>query len=140
MLRAYQSPYSAADCGPQCAHMPNLASRYHAGTCHSLSDSRVPLKGPGVIAGKSAAARASLRAGGTPASKPIACLLLSIIIHLDFQSSSALLSHSGAKSSHYRGAAISNSSTQLHPLLPHKAEMLRTPGAAENAAAISARC
>src|SRR5512133_3199610 len=49
MLRAYQSPYSIADCGPQCAQMPNLASRYHSGTSHWRRDSRVPLNGPGAI-------------------------------------------------------------------------------------------
>src|ERR1017187_357626 len=49
MLRAYQSPYSTADCGPQCAQMPNFASRYQSGICHSRSDSRVPLKGPGAM-------------------------------------------------------------------------------------------
>src|SRR5579872_2440006 len=48
ILRAYQSPYSIADWGPQCAQMPNLASLYQSGTCHSRSDSRVPLKGPDV--------------------------------------------------------------------------------------------
>src|SRR5579872_5769711 len=79
MLRAYQSPYSGADCGPQCAQMPNLASRYHAGTCQSFSDSRVPWNGPGVISSDSPAARASFRAGADPASKPMACLLLSMI-------------------------------------------------------------
>src|SRR5665213_373467 len=50
MLRAYQSPYSTADCGPQCAQIPNFASRYQSGICHSRSDSRVPLKGPGAMA------------------------------------------------------------------------------------------
>lgn len=49
MLRAYQSPYSAADCGPQCAQIPNLASRYQSGICHCRSDSRVPLNGPETI-------------------------------------------------------------------------------------------
>src|ERR1035438_9693678 len=64
MLRAYQSPYSGADCGPQCAQIPNLASRYQAGTCHVLSDSRVPLKGPGAISNCAPAARARLRMAG----------------------------------------------------------------------------
>src|ERR1700693_4637707 len=49
MLRAYQSPYSTADCGPQCAQIPNLASRYQSGTCQLRSDSRVPLNGPETI-------------------------------------------------------------------------------------------
>ena len=49
MWRAYQSPYSTADCGPQWAQMPNLASRYHSGICHSRSDERVALNGPGAI-------------------------------------------------------------------------------------------
>ena len=30
-LRAYQSPSSIADCGPQCDQMPNFASRNHSG-------------------------------------------------------------------------------------------------------------
>jgi hypothetical protein len=38
MLRAYQSPNSMADCGPQCAQMPNLASRYHSGIRYASSD------------------------------------------------------------------------------------------------------
>src|ERR1017187_4596713 len=68
MLRAYQSPYSAADWGPQWAQMPNLASRYQLGTRYSLSDSRVLLKGPAAIWGSSSAARASSYAGTAPAS------------------------------------------------------------------------
>src|SRR5450759_300651 len=64
MLRAYQSPYPGADCGPQCAQIPNLASRYQAGTCQVLNDSRVPLKGPGVISNCAPAARARLRMAG----------------------------------------------------------------------------
>ncbi len=31
MLRAYQSPSSMADCGPQCDQMPNFASRNQSG-------------------------------------------------------------------------------------------------------------
>src|ERR1039457_4170825 len=41
MLRAYQSPYSGWHCGPQCAQMPNLASRYHSGVWYCWSDSHV---------------------------------------------------------------------------------------------------
>src|ERR1035438_872045 len=70
MLRAYQSPYSMADCGPQWAQIPNLASRYHSGTCHCLSDSRVPLKGPGAISklgwGASAACASNVTPNGNP--------------------------------------------------------------------------
>src|SRR5436309_6379203 len=46
MLRAYQSPASMPDCGPQCAQMPNFASRNHRGTSYRCSDSRVPWNGP----------------------------------------------------------------------------------------------
>jgi hypothetical protein len=58
MWRVYQSPNSGADCGPQWDQMPNLASRYQAGTYQFLSDSRAPLKGPGVISNCAPAARA----------------------------------------------------------------------------------
>src|SRR5438874_392272 len=44
--RAYQSPASTADCGPQCAQMPNLASRNHSGIWYLRSDARVPSNGP----------------------------------------------------------------------------------------------
>src|SRR5215217_4399379 len=44
--RAYQSPASTADCGPQCAQMPNLASRNHSGIWYFRSDARVPSNGP----------------------------------------------------------------------------------------------
>src|SRR5215210_2224279 len=69
--RAYQSPYSVADCGPQCAQMPNLASRNQEGTRYALSDSRVPLNGPDCIGGTAspvAKARAPFRAGTAAAS------------------------------------------------------------------------
>src|SRR6476620_7468620 len=46
MLRAYQSPASTADCGPQCAQIPNFASRNHSGIWYVRSDARVPSKGP----------------------------------------------------------------------------------------------
>src|SRR5512135_2929602 len=36
MLRAYQSPASGSHCGPQWAHMPNLASRNHSGVWYWL--------------------------------------------------------------------------------------------------------
>ena len=65
MFRAYQSPISGADCGPQCAQMPNLASRNHSGHWYCLSDSLVGWNGPGaikpasaIVAGAGAAARA----------------------------------------------------------------------------------
>src|SRR5579872_5611164 len=53
MLRAYQSPYSGADSGPQCAQIPNLASRNQSGTRYSCRLSRVALNGPGAITGAS---------------------------------------------------------------------------------------
>src|ERR1035441_8306370 len=46
MLRAYQSPSPIADCGPQCAHMPNFASGNQAGMVYVFSDVRVAAKGP----------------------------------------------------------------------------------------------
>src|SRR5579863_2174740 len=46
MLRAYQSPASTADCGPQCAQIPNFASLNHSGISYARSDARVPSKGP----------------------------------------------------------------------------------------------
>ena len=46
ILRAYQSPASGTHCGPQCAHMPNLASRYHSGASYARSDSHSALNGP----------------------------------------------------------------------------------------------
>src|SRR5271165_3830040 len=62
MLRAYQSPSSGTDCGPQCAQMPNLASRNQSGHLYCLSDSQVGLNGPSamvlspVVAGLASAA------------------------------------------------------------------------------------
>ena len=41
MPRAYQSPSSGSHCGPQCAQMPNLASRNHCGHWYCLSESHV---------------------------------------------------------------------------------------------------
>src|ERR1044071_4322707 len=46
MFLAYQSPASGWHCGPQCAHMPNLASRNHSGVLKSCNDSQVGLNGP----------------------------------------------------------------------------------------------
>ena len=46
MFWAYQSPCSGWHCGPQCAQMPNLASRYQSGTWKAESDSSVGLNGP----------------------------------------------------------------------------------------------
>src|SRR5690349_10780907 len=46
MPRAYQSPASGWHCGPQCAHMPNLALRYHSGVWYFCNESHVGLKGP----------------------------------------------------------------------------------------------
>src|SRR5580700_4803789 len=71
MLRAYQSPASGADCGPQCAHMPNFASRNHSGTWYCFSDSRVASKGVAALV-KDGAAR-------PPASKPKASLRVSVM-------------------------------------------------------------
>src|SRR4051812_37837511 len=44
--RAYQSPASTADCGPQCAQIPNFASRNQSGIWYFRSDTRVLSKGP----------------------------------------------------------------------------------------------
>src|SRR5580765_4962912 len=66
MFRAYQSPASTEDCGPQCAQMPNFALRNQSGTCQAASDSRLGLKGPDQIRERS---RAGARPGipSTPA-------------------------------------------------------------------------
>jgi len=48
MLRAYQSPCSTPDCGPQCDQMPNFASPYHAGISYFVSESTLPVNGPAV--------------------------------------------------------------------------------------------
>src|SRR5664279_3325424 len=84
MLRAYQSPYSIADWGPQCAQMPNLASRYQSGTCHSRSDSRVPLNGPGAMSSAEPAGRPNAlcddRSAGAAAIMEIALRLLIFIV------------------------------------------------------------
>src|SRR5665213_995209 len=46
--RAYQSPCSGMDCGSQCAHAPNLASRHHAGAVYwRLSVFQSGVQGPG---------------------------------------------------------------------------------------------
>src|SRR5580698_2702975 len=75
MLRAYQSPASAADCGPQCAQMPNLASRNHSGTWYARNDSRVASKEVSAL----------MRAGEAklPASKPRASLRVSVMCQAD---------------------------------------------------------
>src|SRR5208337_2443318 len=70
IFRAYQSPYSMADCGPQCAQMPNLASRNHSGISYLLKDARVPSKGPSSISmpgDDSCCAAPSFNAGSAPA-------------------------------------------------------------------------
>src|SRR4029079_7807207 len=66
MFRAYQSPASTEDCGPQCAQMPNFALRNQSGTCQPASDSRLGLKGPGAMPGRSPAG-AQLGIPSTPA-------------------------------------------------------------------------
>src|SRR5690348_6798812 len=38
MLRAYQSPSPMAEVGPQCAQIPNFASRNHSGHCADSND------------------------------------------------------------------------------------------------------
>src|SRR5690349_12749985 len=43
---AYQSPASGWHCGPQCAHMPNLASRNQSGVVKFCNDSQVGANGP----------------------------------------------------------------------------------------------
>src|ERR1700722_19479019 len=48
MLRAYQSPCSTPDCGPQCDQIPHFASPYQAGISYFWSDSWVPANGPSV--------------------------------------------------------------------------------------------
>src|ERR1035441_744885 len=87
ILRAYQSPASAADWGPQWAQMPNLASRNQLGMWYSLSDSRVAWKGPAAIWGSSSAARASFNAGTPPASIAKADRLVIISFPLDIRPS-----------------------------------------------------
>ena len=47
MPRPYQSPASGWHCGPQCAHMPNLALRNHSGTSYWDNDSQVGENLPG---------------------------------------------------------------------------------------------
>src|SRR5512144_2673552 len=44
MFRAYQSPYSGTHCGPQCAHMPNFASRNQSGVRYCASEAHVGWK------------------------------------------------------------------------------------------------
>src|SRR5579862_5911799 len=71
ILRAYQSPSSMADWGPQCAQIPNLASRNQSGISYLLSDARVPSKGPCSISmpgEASCCAAASFNVGSAPAS------------------------------------------------------------------------
>src|SRR5512140_3740046 len=46
MPRAYPSPSIGTACGPQCAQMPNLASRNHSGQEYCLRDSSVGWNGP----------------------------------------------------------------------------------------------
>src|SRR5664279_2923947 len=86
MLRAYQSPYSIADCGPQCAQMPNLASRYQSGACHPRRDSRVPLNGPGAMSSAGPAERLNNlrddRSAGAAAIMEIALRLLIFIFSI----------------------------------------------------------
>src|ERR1700687_4102870 len=94
MLRAYQSPASTDDCGPQCAQMPNLASRNHSGTLYLTRDSRVPWNGPCAIAGAevcSAAALIAPNAGIAPARTPIAFRLVIAIALSCCESSGQLL-------------------------------------------------
>src|SRR5438046_10611141 len=80
MLRAYQSPASGADCGPQCAQMPNLASRNHSGTWYFSSEPRVPSKGPLVISTPAGAAAARLtRIAGAADMRARAFLLARLI-------------------------------------------------------------
>src|ERR1035441_8287062 len=81
MLRAYQSPSSAADCGPQWAQIPNLASRNHSGTWYACSASRVPLKGPFSISGVLSCADdlRRRRRAGAPARTAITFRLLIVV-------------------------------------------------------------
>src|SRR5208282_3083810 len=94
MFRAYQSPSSMADCGPQCAQMPNLASRNHSGTSYLLSDVRVPSKGPRSISipgDGSCCAAPSFKAGRVPAINLQAARLV-ILVDMVFHSPCATYS------------------------------------------------
>src|SRR6185312_16609567 len=67
MKRAYQSPCLGTACGPQCAQMPNLASRNHSGVWYVISDSTVGSKRPGTdlgSSGSSSLGRPDVRAKG----------------------------------------------------------------------------
>src|ERR1035438_5392860 len=70
MLRAYQSPSIATDCGPQCAQMPNLASRNHSGHSYCLSDCMVGSNGPGAISNSANEGPATTQSRTTAARQP----------------------------------------------------------------------
>ena len=81
-----------ADCGPQCAHMPNLASRNHSGTSYLLKDARVPSKGPRSISipgDVSCCAAPSFNAGSVPAIS-LQAVRLFILIDMFFSSPAVL--------------------------------------------------
>ena len=50
---AIQSPDPSTHCGPQCAQMPNFASRNHCGVSYFRSDSHVGSKSPFCICSQS---------------------------------------------------------------------------------------
>src|SRR5579872_731208 len=52
MFRAYQSPASTADCGPQCAQIPNFASRNQSGILYARRDALEASNGPLAIEGR----------------------------------------------------------------------------------------
>src|ERR1700722_67845 len=72
MLRAYQSPASTLDCGPQCAQMPNLASLNQAGKREAWSEVGAAVKGPAVMGSWFCWEYADLKAGAAEARSAIA--------------------------------------------------------------------
>src|SRR6202140_2733221 len=88
MLRAYQSPASTDDCGPQCAQMPNFASRNHSGTWYLESDWAFGWNGPAAIcdSGPFCAAKLALpcNAGIAPARIPTASRRVTFMPDLPF--------------------------------------------------------
>ena len=77
--RAYQSPSIGTDCGPQCAQMPNFASRNHSGHRYCLSDSIVGSNGPVAIFSCTAVCPpAAAAASSSPA--PIQIFILSAFV------------------------------------------------------------
>src|SRR5208337_3235282 len=67
---AYQSPISGWHCGPQCAQMPNFASRYQSGTLYADSDSSVGWNGPGATPNPTGAGIGAGAGGSSEADAP----------------------------------------------------------------------